>query len=99
MKFRKKPIVIEAVQITDEWFDGDHPNPLHPTGVIINPQNRYVLVPTLEGDMRGNIGDWIITGVKGERYPCKPDIFEATYEAVTETFGDANDFDEPESHS
>lgn len=39
-------------------------------------------IPTLEGVMRANAGDWIITGVKGERYPCKPDIFAATYEAV-----------------
>ncbi len=37
---------------------------------------------TLEGEMRADIGDWIITGIKGEQYPCKPDIFEATYEAV-----------------
>lgn len=39
-------------------------------------------IETLEGTMRANVGDWIITGVKGERYPCKPDIFEATYEEV-----------------
>ncbi len=41
-----------------------------------------VEIETLEGTMRGNPGDWIITGIKGERYPCKPDIFEATYEKV-----------------
>lgn len=41
-------------------------------------------IVTLEGTMRAEVGDWIITGVKGERYPCKPDIFEATYEAVVE---------------
>jgi hypothetical protein len=43
-----------------------------------------VIITTLEGDMRADAGDWIITGVQGERYPCKPDIFEATYEAVEE---------------
>lgn len=41
-----------------------------------------VLIHTLEGDMVARPGDWIITGIKGERYPCKPDIFEATYEPV-----------------
>lgn len=83
-KFRKKPVVIEAVQITPEWFDAPHPNPLHPRGmdIRIDPIARCVLIQTIEGTMRGDIGDWIITGVKGERYPCKPDIFAATYEAV-----------------
>lgn len=63
VKFRKKPIVIEAVQHT-----GPEPLP----------------ISTLEGTMLANPGDWIITGVKGERYPCKPDIFAATYEQVEE---------------
>jgi len=58
-KYRKKPVVIDAVQT----------------------QERVEIV-TLEGTMVANPGDWIITGVKGERYPCKPDIFEATYEPV-----------------
>lgn len=87
MKYRKKPIIIDAVQITDEWFDGDHPNPLHPmsypnNSVMIDPRNRTVSIETLEGTMTAHVGDWIITGVKGERYACKPDIFEATYEKV-----------------
>lgn len=81
-KFRKKPVVIDAVQITDEWFDGDHPNSLHPLGVAIDPWDRTVRVQTLEGEMIGRVGDWLITGVQGERYPCKPGIFEATYEAA-----------------
>jgi hypothetical protein len=84
MKYRKKPVVIDAVQVTNEWFDGDHPNPLHPIGVVIDPQKRTVEIYTLEGIMTGRVGDWIITGVKGERYPCKPDIFEQTYEPVDE---------------
>lgn len=82
MKFRKKPVVIDAVQITAEWFDGPHPNDLHPVGLVIDPLRRVVEIPTLEGTMTGCEGDWIITGVKGERYPCKPDIFAACYEAA-----------------
>ena len=61
MKFRKKPVVIEAYQ-TDKELD----------------------IPTLEGIMHASIGDWIITGVHGEQYPCKPDVFEETYERVEE---------------
>jgi hypothetical protein len=84
MKFRKKPVVIDAVQITAEWFDGPHPNPLHPVGLVLNPVRRVVEIPTLAGLITGNEGDWIITGVMGERYPCKPDIFAATYEPIAE---------------
>lgn len=46
--------------------------------------NKELDIPTLEGIMHADIGDWIITGVKGEQYPCKPDIFEQTYEPVVE---------------
>jgi hypothetical protein len=82
-KFRKKPIVIEA-----EQFDPQrHP---WPKGVIPwgpnDPRPRdmsWGYVQTLEGKMHVIMGDWIITGIKGEKYPCKADIFEATYEAVT----------------
>lgn len=81
-KFRKKPVVIEAVQVTDGWFDDDHPNPNHPKEVVIDPAKRTVTISTLEGDMTAQVGDWIITGVNGERYPCKPDIFEKTYDPV-----------------
>lgn len=59
MKFRKKPIIIEAYQ----------------TDVAIT-------IDTLEGKMIASPGDWIITGVNGEQYPCKPDIFEKTYEPI-----------------
>lgn len=45
-----------------------------------------VQIPTLEGTMTASPGDWIITGVKGERYPCKPDIFEATYDLVDDSY-------------
>ena len=77
MKFRKKPVVIEATQ----WFkQGDHPK------VTIMPRGKesatHGWIDTLEGGHIVTPGDWIITGVKGEHYPCKPDIFEATYERV-----------------
>ena len=46
--------------------------------------DKELKIQTLEGEMTANVGDWIITGVNGEVYPCKPDIFEATYEKVTD---------------
>lgn len=77
MKYRKKPVVIEATQ----WFKmGDHPAV---TPLPFNPDVKdRGIIQTLEGDMTVMPSDWIITGVKGEHYPCKPDIFEATYEAA-----------------
>ena len=75
MKFMKKPVVIEATQ----WFKmGDHPK------VFMGQLSDRPRIDTLEGPMFVDVGDWIITGVKGEHYPCKPDIFEATYEPVNE---------------
>lgn len=78
MKYRKKPVVIEAVQ-----WRGDNANEVldfaHPT-IGVEVINDQVFIPTLEGAMRGDVKDWIIRGVKGELYPCKPEIFEATYE-------------------
>lgn len=52
--------------------------------IILDAEQTYVpiIIHTLEGDMLANIGDWIITGIKGEKYPCKPDIFEQLYEKV-----------------
>jgi hypothetical protein len=73
MKYRKKPVVIEATQ----WFkDGDHPV------VYQGGLSGCYYIETLEGEYRVREGDWIITGVKGEHYPCKPDIFDLTYEAA-----------------
>ncbi len=73
-KYRKKPVVIEATQ----WFkDGDHPAVM--SGEFLYGQPY---IKTLEGDHIVTPGDFIITGVKGEHYPCKPDIFEMTYEEV-----------------
>lgn len=79
MKFRKKPVVIEASQ----WLKhGDHPEVApyaHQLGVIKGP-GPYGWVETLEGGHIVTPGDWIITGVNGEHYPCKPEIFARTYE-------------------
>jgi hypothetical protein len=83
LKFRKKPVVIEAVQLLEGQLTPEGVNfsvPLNP-GEGDFREGKY-WIHTLEGDHIANIGDWIITGVKGERYPCKPDIFEATYDAV-----------------
>lgn len=95
-KYRKKPVVIEATQ----WFkDGDHPAVVtcwfDDTGKVrwapgdLDSINVYgcikkPAIQTLEGWYAVTPSDWIITGVKGEHYPCKPDIFSATYEEVTE---------------
>jgi hypothetical protein len=84
-QFRKKPVVIEAVQ----WHRvGDHPAvkpATMPQAAGLTPGvlwRQCGWIKTLEGGHVVNPGDWIITGVKGEMYPCKPDIFEAIYEAV-----------------
>lgn len=80
-KFRKKPVVIEAVQ----WNGpATAPDVLELTDfkavVGLHEGRQVVTVETLEGTMRAELGDWIIKGVKNEIYPCKPDIFEATYD-------------------
>lgn len=110
-KFRKKPVKIEAMQLTGsagesirvaEWMEangypwligdatepetlryrdqaeGDDAKP--DKGIYIDPATGNLMIRTLEGDMRAEYGDWIIKGVAGEFYPCKPDIFEQTYE-------------------
>lgn len=82
-KFRKKPVVIEAVQ----FRAGEQPGELAgdvTAGRIRYPEDGTMLIETLEGVMCAQPGDWIIRGVKGEIYPCKPDIFVATYEEVPE---------------
>ena len=88
MKYRKKPVVIEAVQ----WLGGDESweeilkfseNP-HYRRMDLLAGNGKITIKTLEGEMTADKGDWIIKGIKGEFYPCKPDIFEQTYEKVEE---------------
>jgi hypothetical protein len=81
-KYRKKPVVIEAVEFTggniNEVWDTFGAGAIY--GPVENDPNAYIDTP--EGRMTATPGDWIIRGVKGELYPCKPDVFEATYEAV-----------------
>ena len=101
-KFRKKPVVIEAIQwlgtekcleefilpfLLDGHEDFNHlpkaPDDPHiHQGIGFTPPLGELYIPTLEGTMTAKPGDWIIKGVKGEFYPCKPDIFDATYEEV-----------------
>lgn len=89
MKFRKKPVVIEAVHVsvlTGEiaWRTTTWPDwavKAFDDGTL-QVGDHSVQIKTLEGEMVGDRADWIIRGVKGELYPCKPDIFAATYEPV-----------------
>ncbi len=78
-KYRKKPIVIEAQQ----WHTGDPPiGPMRREGTFLGGVASYE-IPTLEGAHLVTDGDWIIKGIAGEFYPCKPDIFEQTYEPAS----------------
>ncbi len=87
MKYRKKPVVIDAIQWQGEPLTVDEAMAAFgrnlPLGSYLNG-DRTCVIPTLEGDMRCDVGDWIIKGVMGEFYPCKPDAFVLTYEAVRE---------------
>jgi hypothetical protein len=82
-RYRKKPVVIDAIR-----FDGHNANqiaalfgfPPADPGVL----KHTIVIDTLEGEMTAHVGDWVIRGVAGEPYPCKNDIFEATYEAIAE---------------
>ena len=84
-KFRKKPVVIEAECFTRENKDRCY-NFVRCNCVADTDENGspVLRIQTLEGDMTASLGDWIIKGVKGEFYPCKPDVFAATYEPWTE---------------
>lgn len=81
-QFRKKPVVISAIQwdgsdeVADQVADAC---PADRTVSVVG-LGQYLEIETLEGTMMADRGDWIIQGVQGELYPCKPDIFEATYE-------------------
>ena len=84
-KFRKKPVVIEAFKWKPDAPVAETPNWFFEacSDMTAYPEeDGSVTIKTLEGNHRGEIGDYIIQGVKGEIYPCKPDIFEMTYEAV-----------------
>ncbi len=85
-QYRKKPVVIEAWQFNAPMFM-PQPGWLHDamcSGKIYYQGGKrpYYTIETLEGNMRAMSGDWIIRGIKGEIYPCKPDIFAAIYEKV-----------------
>lgn len=83
--YRKKPVVVEARLLAEDvapeialWCGGRLVEDF-------TPFTKHVLgldIPTLEGVMRADVGDWVIRGVKGEFYPCKPDVFAATYEEI-----------------
>ena len=98
-RYRKKPVVIEALQLRwDTWSDMCDFAPVGEggcRGVYVDDDGGWsnhggssdrigLLIPTLEGEMLATEGDYIIKGVQGEFYPCKPDIFEQTYERVDE---------------
>ena len=114
MKYRKKPVVIEAFQMTKEsrWDNSEWPTWLHEAwqkgamegGMYPDPDAPpnpahesadELCIGTLEGVHRVTFGDFIIQGVQGELYPCKPDIFEATYEEVDDS-NEGSDSIEPE---
>ena len=85
MKYRKKPVVIDAVCFVDstDFIDELTELGMDPVHISYKEKNNPKLViETLEGTMAGDIGDYVIKGVNGEFYPCKPDIFEKTYELV-----------------
>ena len=89
MKYRKKPVVIEAIQwlgynLEDVLVMASAKLNLDKGEKISRPLDNpdALLIYTLEGTMRAELNDWIIKGIKGEFYPCKPDIFEATYDPI-----------------
>ena len=95
MKFRKKPVVIEAFKYdgdlmnqSGEWYVPDWAVNAFKNSILYYDQLSSeeppieLYIKTLEGQMHVSVGDWIIKGVNGELYPCKPDIFEKTYEQV-----------------
>jgi hypothetical protein len=81
--YRKRPVTVEAIR----WSGFNYASILafvgdHHKAFPAKKDDRTLLIPTLEGVMEATAGDWIIHGVKGEYYPCKPDIFDLTYERV-----------------
>ena len=88
MKYRKLPVVIEAVKFEDTVESLTELSEFTSSTLeqivvdYADKENPVIYIPTLEGTMKASVGDYIIKGVKGELYPCKPDIFERTYEVV-----------------
>lgn len=91
-EYRKRPVVVHAVRNDDEWppimafldclAGGRFAVPFGARPAVTRNQDGTINIETLEGTMRCDVGDWLICGVKGELYPCKDDIFQATYEEV-----------------
>lgn len=79
-KYRKKPVIIEAIQWTGENLSEIDKF----MQAKVKKRALVLIIPTLEGKMHALLGDYIIKGVNGEFYPCKPDIFDKTYEEITE---------------
>lgn len=84
IKYRKKPVVIDAIK-----WNGNNIKQIKeliasssPSERLLKQEGNILIIKTLEGDMIASLNDYIIKGVQGEFYPCKPDIFEQTYEAV-----------------
>ncbi|WP_066454553.1 hypothetical protein [Anaerotruncus rubiinfantis] len=87
MKYKKKPVEIDAIRFYDDSNTQTELSVLGLDPVRVNyadKDNPRLVIDTLEGTMFASVGDYIIRGVKGEFYPCKPDVFELTYEATSE---------------
>lgn len=88
MRYRKKPVEVDAHQITADilngWYQDLPPWLFHHPMLRASRFDKEMSIITLEGEMKVSENDWIIMGVQGEIYPCKPDIFEQTYEPVDE---------------
>lgn len=91
-KYRKKPVVVEAMQLLDVdsaekiclWASKNRPDMANRIIGIAHYNPLTISIETLEGTMYAHTGHWIIRGIKGEFYPCKNDIFQATYEEVSD---------------
>jgi hypothetical protein len=84
-KFRKKPVVIEAFRLGIDCIPDWFMDKVSTNDIILRNEaiyGHFAEIQTLEGVMIGKKGDWVIRGIKGELYPCKSDIFEATYESL-----------------
>jgi len=89
MRYRKKPVIIQAFQHIDDMGDYTCAIPVWFTRAVVSGQiyvneDNITMIKTLEGEMEISDKDYVIQGIKGEIYPCKPDIFELTYEVVKE---------------
>lgn len=84
MKAKKKAIIIETFQLGINYMPDWFMNKVSSNDIILhmNNKNPYCIINTLEGKMRGNLGDYIIKGVQGEIYPCKKEIFDKSYDIL-----------------